>query len=155
TWNAQPIGKLFDFSSHTSKVFCYSHEPVALFNAKFPCTSKRQPLFGLRSQHGQYGQLIDQARDQFRWDLAACKLAGIHMQITNQFAIQDFEVNHSNLAAHGYEQIQKSRTSGIQSHVMEHEVRIWNDQSSGNEKRCGRNIAGYVEFLPLEPSRTA
>ncbi len=111
-----------------------------------------KPFFAGGAEHGQHGDFVDQRGGARFFEHAALNAGFADRDIADQFASGRSDIQDSDLRAHLGQKIEQRGTGGIQSHAVNGEAGLGNDQRGHQKKRGRRKIAGHAQLAALQAS---
>jgi len=99
--------------AHAAQVVDHRADAVGFLHAQLGGVSHHEPVLGVRAEHRQHRNLVDQRRREAFVDRAAAQFGMLDQQIAHQLAVAAFEIEDANAGSHPDQKIEQRRARGI------------------------------------------
>jgi len=138
----EAVGKLLDGRAHGGETGGESGDAVAFLHAQFLRVVNFNALLGERAEGGEHGKLVNHFGDLRAGNFAAFERRVGDRNVADELAITRSQIGDVNFRADGNQKIEHTAASGIESHVVQHERGVGQNERGGHEEDASGKIAG-------------
>ena len=133
-----------EFRSHGPEVFDDEGDAIRFFDAEFFCVADGDSFFGVGSDGGEDGKLVDDLRGEGSANVHAAGAVGgaVDLNTADEFAIVIFDVQDLDAASECGNYVEERGSGGVHADGVEDEVGVREEKSCAEEEGCRREIAG-------------